>query len=249
MIPTDAYNTGAAGTGTPCERAHELLGRLNRLGAEADAALIEEIADHFERCARCHEDEEAVDDLVALYRSSISSYGVPLPSSLEQRLLDAVCGPYGKNIEREGAMDMATATARQLEESPGYGFGTSLSVPVDEAIERVTAALKEEGFGVLTTIDVKQTMKQKLDLDFEPYFILGACNPRLAHQALEAVHDIGLLLPCNVIVHAHGEQTRVEIADPIAMLGIVQTGELEGIAQEARSRLKKVIQRLETEPE
>ena len=139
-------------------------------------------------------------------------------------------------------------TVKQLEASPEYGFGTSLKVPIDEAIERVTAALKEEGFGVLTTIDVKQTMKQKLDIDFEPYFILGACNPRLAHRALEAVHDVGLLLPCNVIVHAHGDQTRVEIADPIAMLGIVQASELVSIAEEARSRLKNVIQRLEAAP-
>jgi uncharacterized protein (DUF302 family) len=138
-------------------------------------------------------------------------------------------------------------TVMQLENTTGYGFGTSLKVPIDEAIERVTAALKEEGFGVLTSIDVKQTMKQKLDIEFEPYFILGACNPRLAHRALEAVHDIGLLLPCNVIMHAHGDQTRVEIADPIAMLGIVKTSELESIAQEARTRLKNVIHRLETE--
>jgi uncharacterized protein (DUF302 family) len=259
MIPADA--TGAsdatnalAGTYTPCERARELLGRLNRSSAEADTALIGEVADHFDRCARCHEDEEAVEELVALYRSSGSSHGIPLPPSLEQRLLDLVCGQDGRdtgdtgNIDREGTKGIKRMeTVKQLENSSGYGFGTSLQVPIDEAIERVTAALKEEGFGVLTTIDVRQTMKQKLDIEFEPYFILGACNPSLAHRALEAVHDVGLLLPCNVIVHAHGEQTRVEIADPIAMLGIVKTSELESIAQEARSRLKNVIQRLEAE--
>lgn len=136
--------------------------------------------------------------------------------------------------------------ASQQEEIKEYGFGTSLDMPVEQAIERVTAALKEEGFGVLTTIDVKQTMKQKLDVDFEPYFILGACNPRLAYRALEADHDIGLLLPCNVIVHAHGEQTRVDIVDPLAMLGVVQNKELDIIAQEARSRLKSALQRLES---
>ena len=126
-----------------------------------------------------------------------------------------------------------------------YGFGTTLDLPVEQAIERVTAALKEEGFGVLTTIDVQKTMKEKLDVDFEPYVILGACNPRLAHRALGAVHDIGLLLPCNVIVHAEGDLTRVEMADPIAMLGIVQNEELAGVAQEARDRLKNALHRLE----
>jgi uncharacterized protein (DUF302 family) len=125
-----------------------------------------------------------------------------------------------------------------------YGFGMTLSLPIDEAVERVTAALKEEGFGVLTTIDVRETMKQKLDIEFEPYFILGACNPHLAHRALTAVHDIGLLLPCNVIVHSHGDQTRVDIADPIAMLGIVEKPELDLVAQEARTRLRSALQRL-----
>ncbi|MDQ6695154.1 MAG: DUF302 domain-containing protein [Chloroflexota bacterium] len=129
-------------------------------------------------------------------------------------------------------------------EKQQYGFGTTLDMPVAEALEKVTAALKEEGFGVLTTIDIKQTMKQKLDVDFEPYYILGVCNPQLAHRALEMVHDIGLLLPCNVIVHAHDQQTVVEIADPIAMLGIVHSAELETVAQEARSKLKTALARL-----
>lgn len=127
---------------------------------------------------------------------------------------------------------------------PSYGFGTHLALPLDKALERVTAALKEEGFGVLTTIDVKQTMKQKLDVDFEPYLILGACNPPLAHRALEAEHDIGLLLPCNVIVHQHGDETRVEIADPVAMLGIAPNPALNDVAQEARARLTRVVERL-----
>jgi uncharacterized protein (DUF302 family) len=130
-------------------------------------------------------------------------------------------------------------------EGNGYGFGVTLEMPLDEAIEQVTAALKEEGFGVLTTIDVQATMKQKLDIDFEPYHILGACNPHLAHRALSAVHDVGLLLPCNVIVHSHGTQTRVDIADPIAMMGIIEKPELEEVAQEARDRLKRVVEHLE----
>ncbi|GAC1651990.1 MAG: DUF302 domain-containing protein [Herpetosiphon sp.] len=126
-----------------------------------------------------------------------------------------------------------------------YAFGTTLHVPLEQAIAHVTAALKAEGFGVLTTIDVRQTMKQKLDIDFEPYVILGACNPQLAHRALTAVHDIGLLLPCNVIVHAHDGATLVEVADPIAMLGIVQNGELAELARDARDRLQRAISHLD----
>jgi uncharacterized protein (DUF302 family) len=275
MIPASASgnagNAGNAGNGKPatgadttCERAYELLGRLSREGVDgdADAALIEEIADHFDNCVRCHDEEELIEELVALYKSVSATYDLPLPPSLEERLLDAMCGRgdehtqhgrtgedsnYGSNVEGED-MDNSTIV-QQLYKSPSYGFGTTLSLPVEKAVERVTAALKEEGFGVLTTIDVKQTMKQKLDVDFEPYFILGACNPPLAHRALQAVHDIGLLLPCNVIVHAHGEhgeQTRVDIADPIAMLGIVQAGELEEIAREASTRLRNVLQRLKS---
>jgi uncharacterized protein (DUF302 family) len=125
-----------------------------------------------------------------------------------------------------------------------YGFGTTLAVPLDQAIVQVTAALQAEGFGVLTTIDVAQTMKQKLDVDFEPYVILGACNPALAHRALTAEHEIGLLLPCNVILHTHGAATRVAIADPIAMLGVVANPILAEVAQEARARLTRVVNRL-----
>lgn len=126
-----------------------------------------------------------------------------------------------------------------------YGFGVDVALPFDQAVEQVTAALKAEGFGVLTTIDVKQTMKQKLDVDFEPYTILGACNPQLAHRALEAEHGIGLLLPCNVVVHQHGDRTRVEAADPIAMLGVVQNPAVQAIAEEAAQRLHRVIGALE----
>ncbi|GAC1356495.1 MAG: DUF302 domain-containing protein [Herpetosiphon sp.] len=127
-----------------------------------------------------------------------------------------------------------------------YGFGTTLHMPLAQAVPQVTAALKREGFGVLTTIDVQQTMKEKLDIDFEPYVILGACNPQLAHRALTAVHDIGLLLPCNVIVHEHAGETRVEAADPIAMLGIVHNTELNDLARDARSRLERAIASLAT---
>lgn len=126
-----------------------------------------------------------------------------------------------------------------------YGFGVDLELPFDQAVDQVTAALKAEGFGVLTTINVKQTMKQKLDVEFEPYTILGACNPQLAHRALEAEHGIGLLLPCNVVVHQHGDRTRVEVADPIAMLGIVRNPAVQEVAEEAAERLHRVIGALE----
>jgi uncharacterized protein (DUF302 family) len=128
------------------------------------------------------------------------------------------------------------------QENRGYGFGTSLAVPFDEAIERTTEALKTEGFGVLTTIDVRQTLKEKLDIDFEPYVILGACNPQLAHRALQAEHDLGLLLPCNVIVHEHAGMSVVSVVDPAQMLGVVgDNPELLAVAGEAGERLRRVV--------
>ncbi len=127
-----------------------------------------------------------------------------------------------------------------------YGFGTTVSLPFDEAIARVTGALSAEGFGVLTSIDVKATMKNKLNVDFDRYTILGACNPPLAHRALTLEPEVGLLLPCNVVIRelpVAGErpQTRVEIADPVAMLGIVQRPEMQDLAAEAKARLQRVI--------
>lgn len=126
-----------------------------------------------------------------------------------------------------------------------WGFGTTIAVPYDEAIARTRAALQAEGFGVLTEIDVRRTLKEKIDADFEPYVILGACNPRLAHRALQAEHEIGLLLPCNVIVHAEGEgRTRVAIMDPAAALGVVGNDAVAPVASEARERLQRVVQAL-----
>lgn len=126
-----------------------------------------------------------------------------------------------------------------------YGFRTTLNVPYKEAIERTTAALKEEGFGVLTEIDVQATLKKKLDADFRRYIILGACNPKLAYQALQNELEIGLLLPCNVIVYETNEnQSMVSIVDPISMLGVVEKDELEGVANEAKARLSRVVKKL-----
>ena len=123
----------------------------------------------------------------------------------------------------------------------GYGFGVTLDVPFDEAIERTTEALKAEGFGVLSTIDVKQTLKEKLGVDFEPYVILGVCNPQLAYRALAAEHELGLLLPCNVIVHEHDGKSIVSVVDPARMLGVVgENTELQAVAEEAGMRLRRV---------
>ena len=123
-----------------------------------------------------------------------------------------------------------------------YGFRKYLDIPYTEAITRVTEALKEEGFGILTTIDVKDTLKKKLNVDSKPYVILGACNPHLAHQALTVEPEIGLLLPCNVIVYEEGAGSVVAIVDPQAMLGVVGNPALEAIAQEARTRLERVLE-------
>ncbi len=130
-----------------------------------------------------------------------------------------------------------------------YGFGTTVPLPFDEAIARVTEALKAEGFGVLTSIDVKATMQNKLNVDFEKYTILGACNPPLAHRALTLEPDVGLLLPCNVVIRevpGAGEQpqTRIAIADPVAMLGIVHQPQMQDLANEAKARLQRVIAEL-----
>ena len=127
------------------------------------------------------------------------------------------------------------------------GFQTRLDLPYDDAIPRVTDALKAEGFGVLTEIDVQSTLKQKLDADFRRYVILGACNPPLAYRALSAELDTGLLLPCNVIVYDDDEGgSVVNIIDPLVMLGVMSDDPtLSSVAQEARAKLEKVIQSLQ----
>ncbi len=127
-----------------------------------------------------------------------------------------------------------------------YGFGTTVDVPYAEAIERTRAALKEQGFGVLTEIDVRKTMKEKLDFEFRPYAILGACNPPLAHRALSADLGIGLLLPCNVVVYDNGDGTStVEAMDPEAALAIVSSNPtVAEIAREAGVRLRQALNSL-----
>jgi uncharacterized protein (DUF302 family) len=140
-------------------------------------------------------------------------------------------------------MSTDTATATRT-----YGFGTRVALPYDQAIERTCTALKQQGFGVLTEIDVRQTLKEKLDVEFRPYVILGACNPLLAHRALQADLGIGLLLPCNVVVYDNGDETStVEAMDPEAALGLVgDNPAITMVAREAKAHLRQAMDSLPT---
>jgi uncharacterized protein (DUF302 family) len=126
-----------------------------------------------------------------------------------------------------------------------YYFNKTLAVPFDEAVERVKAELKKEGFGVLTEIDVKKTLHEKLGVDFRPYRILGACNPPFAYKALMTEDKIGTMLPCNVIVQEHAPG-RVEVAaiDPLASMAAVQNPDLGTVGLEVREKLKAAVDRL-----
>ena len=129
--------------------------------------------------------------------------------------------------------------------SGSYFFSTTVDEPIDEAAEKVTALLAEEGFGVLTDIDIAATLKKKLDVDFRPYRILGACNPQFAYKALEAEDKIGTMLPCNVILQETADgRTEVAAVDPEASMTAVERSELKPIAEEVGSRLKRVISKL-----
>jgi uncharacterized protein (DUF302 family) len=126
-----------------------------------------------------------------------------------------------------------------------YAFSTVLNTSYEEAISRVTDALKEEGFGVLTEIDVKATLKKKLGVDFRKYVILGACNPPYAHQTLQADLDVGLLLPCNVIVYeTDDKKVHVSALNPISALEVMKNNALRKIAEEVSEKLKKVINKI-----
>ena len=130
-----------------------------------------------------------------------------------------------------------------MEKTLKYGFGKTVNLPYEQAVERTRAALAEQGFGVLTEINVRETLKKKLDVDFRPYVILGACNPPLAHRALSAELDIGLLLPCNVIVYQgdDGNASVVEVMDPVAALALTGRSDINELATEVKGRLEKVL--------
>jgi len=123
-----------------------------------------------------------------------------------------------------------------------YGTTVTTMLGFDDAVERTRTALAEQGFGVLTEIDVRATLKTKLDLDIEPYLILGACNPQLAHQALEVDRSIGLLLPCNVVVRREGDRTLVQALDPQVMVSLPGLPELQPVADDAGRRLAAALQ-------
>ncbi|MGE5158425.1 MAG: DUF302 domain-containing protein [Gemmatimonas sp.] len=123
-----------------------------------------------------------------------------------------------------------------------YYFAKTVDVPLDQAIERTVAALKAHGFGVLTRIDVQATLKEKIGAEFHPYVILGACNPKMAHEALKAEDKIGTMLPCNVIVQAVGGKTEIAAVDPVASMQAIRNDALAAVANKVRDELKAVIQ-------
>ncbi len=122
-----------------------------------------------------------------------------------------------------------------------YGYKKQVDASFEDAVQKVKEELQKEGFGVLTEIDVKATMKKKLDLDYENYLILGACNPSFAHKALEAEKEIGLLLPCNVVVYEDGGSVFVSVILPTVAMGMVENSDLPNIAAEVEEKLKRVI--------
>ncbi len=125
-----------------------------------------------------------------------------------------------------------------------YGYKKQVSASFEGALEKTREELQKEGFGILTEIDVKATLKKKLDVDYDNYLILGACNPPFAYQALQAEKDIGLLLPCNVIVYEQDGKTFVSAIVPTVAMGMVNNEDLRGIAAKVEEKLKKVIDRI-----
>jgi len=134
-----------------------------------------------------------------------------------------------------------------LQHTTRYGISTTVSLPYAQAVERTRDALANEGFGILTEIDVAATLRKKLEIEFRPYIILGACNPPLAHRALEAELEIGLLLPCNVIVYAADdpEHTVVAALDPVEALSLSGNDAIQPIAEDVRRRLQRVLTTVE----
>lgn len=131
-----------------------------------------------------------------------------------------------------------------------YYIATTVQVPFDEAIGKAEAALKEEGFGIISRIDIQEALKSKIGVDFRPYTILGACNPALAHEALKLEDKVGTMLPCNVVVQALGPaETEIAAIDPVASMAAIDNPELRKASDEVRSRLERAIRNLEHVPQ
>lgn len=126
-----------------------------------------------------------------------------------------------------------------------YGFSKTVSLSYERAIEKVTDELKKEGFGILTSIDVKETLKKKLNVDFTKYIILGACNPSFAYEALQTEEQVGLLLPCNVIVYEKEGTTIVAAFDPLSMANVMDNEDMEPIADQVRAKLLQALNAVE----
>ena len=131
-----------------------------------------------------------------------------------------------------------------METSTTYYYARTVDRPISDTEARVREELEKEGFGVLTEIDVKATLKKKLDVNFRPYKILGACSPGFAHKALQAEDKIGTMLPCNVIIQSQDSQTEVAAVDPVSSMQAVDSEELAGIAGQVREQLRNVIDRV-----
>lgn len=142
---------------------------------------------------------------------------------------------------RAVAEELRPAWAGRKVVDMSYGRSVVMDAPYSEVVSKVREALSEQGFGVLTEIDVKKTLKSKLDLDMEEYVILGACNPNLAHQALGVQRQLGLLLPCNVVVRTDGAKTIVEALDPQVMVALTEDDALKPVADEAARRLEAAL--------
>ena len=141
-------------------------------------------------------------------------------------------------------MKTQTMAAKQSGNAINYGFKCEMNMPFAEAVERTRTALADEGFGVLCEIDIKEKLKEKLGVDFGNYVILGACNPPLAYEALQEEIDLGLLLPCNVVVYEEGAKTIVGVIDAARMMSVVDNERLNKTAQEVNKKLQRVIEAL-----
>lgn len=136
-------------------------------------------------------------------------------------------------------------TMNSIKQIGDYALVVTTGKSFDDLISQVIANLKQEGFGILTTIDVKATLKEKLGADFKPYTILGACNPPLAHQALEADHLVGVFMPCNVVIWDEGDHRVVAAMNPVIMGTIISHPSLQKLAEEAKKRLERALEHLE----